>query len=709
MEKKRVQHSHARRIVMAGLAAALAVGCPLPYQYSQEGWAGNAGAADPSSPSITAGPTLTYSSSVEGGTIADTQTASTSADTTIALQTATAGSVIYYTTDGTTPDPRAAQTRRYTPGSPITLAIATPTCTNCSRSLMVKASAIGPNMKPSLVMSATVNLQYPQAAKPSFSIPGGSGYTYSADQYLELSTTTAGAKIYYTMVSGPSTQPVPGQAGTSEYGGPILVNGPSNTWTITAIAVKAQMFESTASTASYTVTYDGLADPTFNPPSTATFANPAVIQIDSGVGSTIWYTTDGTAPVVGSSSSVSSGGTVSFAGGVPGTGALTLRAIAAQTGMNPSAERTASYLFRAATPSRSVPGGTYSNDQYVALSTTTGGAAIHYSVDGTQATPSSAVYASQLLVNSGPKTIRSIAVKSGYANSVEQADTYILKVAPPNFSPAPGDYPKSVQAALSDATVSPLTFYYTTNGTPPSTGSAVYSTPLTMPNGASTQIRVFAAKAGYTNSEEASATYVIPAVPTGPVVRGAWTNSIFVSWAAVPSANSYVILRDTSPSFPSPYYLYSTITHIEDTGLSQGVSYYYKVKAVYAAGQGDPSVAASAVVLLPAEVPSLQTVTTTGFAAPPVPPTAPLPDSWTGTKQPGWLGAGLTFVVWDPNYQNWSTFAIAAYDSTGALVGYWMINGNRYITSITLDSATGTFAFVGQSATSFMHWYEMMP
>ncbi|MGD0724760.1 MAG: chitobiase/beta-hexosaminidase C-terminal domain-containing protein [Spirochaetia bacterium] len=701
------RHQHARRLLMAGLVVALAAGCPLPYQYSKEGWAGNASAVDPSSPGITAGPTLSYSASAEGGTISNTETATTSSDTTITLQTATPGSVIYYTIDGTTPDPRASQTSRYVPRTPLTLAITTPTVDDSSRSLTVKASAIGPNMKPSLVMSATVNLQYPQAAMPIFSIPGD---TYTADQSLGLSTTTEGATIYYTMMSGqgPAPRPVPGQAGTLPYSGSILVSGPSNTWTITAIAVKTQMIDSKTQTVSYTVKYDGLADPTFNPPPT-TFANPATVRIDSGSGSTIWYTTDGTAPAAGTSPSIPSGGTVPLSGGASGTGALTLRAVATQTGMNPSAEKSASYIFQAAKPTRSVPGGTYNNDQAVALSTATGGAVIHYTLDGTPATFSSPAYSAPISVSTSPRTIRSIAVKNGYADSAEQADTYILKVAPPNFSLAGGNYPGSVQVALSDATSGPVTIYYTTDGSPPTVASAIYSSALSMPNGASTQIRAFAMKTGYTDSQEVTATYVIPALPTGLVVKSAWTDSIFVSWDSVPSALSYVVLRDISSSFPAPITRYSgTSRSFIDSGLSQAVTYYYKVRAVYSSGAGDPSSSSSATALYPDQAPVVQTVTTTGFAAPPVPPTAPTPDHWIGTKQPGWIGGLYTYVVWDPDYQNSSSFAIAAYSSS-TLVGYWIIAGNRYITSITLDSATGNLTIVGQYGTTLVPWYTIMP
>ena len=225
-----------------------------------------------------------------------------------------------------------------------------------------------------------------------------------------------------------------------------------------------------------------------------------------------------------------------------------------------------------------------------------------------------------------------------------------------------------------------------------------------------TQVRAFAKKPGYVDSQEVTATYVIPALPTGLAARGAWTTTMFVSWDSVPGAASYTVLRDTSSSFPSPLYLYPATTSFTDVALAPGITYYYRVRAVYAAGNGDLSVAVSGMTLLPSQEPVVQTVNTNGLAAPTVIPAgAPSPEFWKGTVQPGWVAGAYTYVVWDPDNQNWGSFAIAAYDAGSNLVGQWVIAGNRYITSITLDGATGNFVFVGQDAkVSQVPWYTIM-
>jgi hypothetical protein len=249
-----------------GLMALTLAGCPLPFQFAPEGWPAAASAADPSTPGITAAPVVLYSqSSGAGGTLSDGQTGATDSDTTVTLATDTVGAAVYYSTDGSQPDPRSAQTRRYAPSAPISLSVANPTAGSSSADLSIKAIAIGPNMKPSIVTSAAIHLQYPRVAAPAFSPDPGTG-PFTTDLSISL-TSTAGAAIYYTLVSGagPAPNPVPGQGGTTLYSGPIAVTGPSATVTIAAIAVKDQLIDSPESTGTFTVLYPQEAPPTFSP------------------------------------------------------------------------------------------------------------------------------------------------------------------------------------------------------------------------------------------------------------------------------------------------------------------------------------------------------------------------------------------------------------------------------------------------------------
>jgi Chitobiase/beta-hexosaminidase C-terminal domain len=87
--------------------------------------------------------------------------------------------------------------------------------------------------------------------------------------------------------------------------------------------------------------------------------------------------------------------------------------------------------------------------------------------------------------------------------------------ATPAFSPAPGTFATAQSVTLSDATPG-VTIYYTTNGSAPTTSSAIYSGAI--PVGVSTVIEAVAAVPGSTNSGLARADYIITPPPSAPVV-----------------------------------------------------------------------------------------------------------------------------------------------------------------------------------------------
>lgn len=76
-----------------------------------------------------------------------------------------------------------------------------------------------------------------------------------------------------------------------------------------------------------------------------------------------------------------------------------------------------------ATPSFSPAGGSYASAQNVTISTTTEGAAIHYTLDGTEPNANSATYSAAINVSS-TTTIKAIATADGYNNSSVATATY---------------------------------------------------------------------------------------------------------------------------------------------------------------------------------------------------------------------------------------------------------------------------------------------
>lgn len=158
-------------------------------------------------------------------------------------------------------------------------------------------------------------------------------------------------------------------------------------------------------------------------------------------------------------------------------------------------------------PSFSVPAGSYGPTQSVALSSSTPGASIYYTVDGSTPTTSSTLYSSAISVSSS-ETVKAIAVKSGFVNSSVASAAYVIngQVATPTFSPVAGSYSGTQTVTISSAT-SGATFFYTVNGSTPTRSSTPYAGPISV--AASETVKVLAIKTNFVDSAIASAAYVI--------------------------------------------------------------------------------------------------------------------------------------------------------------------------------------------------------
>jgi len=168
----------------------------------------------------------------------------------------------------------------------------------------------------------------------------------------------------------------------------------------------------------------------------------------------------------------------------------------------------------AATPSFSVAPATYTSAQTVTISDATAGATIYYTTDGSVPTANSNIYTDPITVSSS-ETLEAIATASGYSTSpvATAAYTITLPTATPFFSLAAGPYTSAQTVTISDATAG-ATIYYTTDGTTPTTGSTVYSGPITVSS--SETLEAIATASGYSTSAVATAAYTIN-IPTNPV------------------------------------------------------------------------------------------------------------------------------------------------------------------------------------------------
>ena len=247
------------------------------------------------------------------------------------------------------------------------------------------------------------------------------------------------------------------------------------------------------------------ADPTFTP-TPGTYASAQNVSLSSATPSaTIYYTVDGSTPTT-SSAVYSSPIVVSAA-------TLTIRAFAAATGYQNSPIVMGTYQIQgtAATPTFTPASGTsFPTTLSVSIADATPAAAIYYTTNGSTPTTASQLYSAPFTI-SATTTVRAIATASGYTQSAVGSASYTYSptqtvTQTPTFSPAGGTFTSVQQVTISDTTPGAV-IYYTTNGTTPTTASAVYSSAITV--SASSTLEALAVAPGYTQSTVATAAYVI--------------------------------------------------------------------------------------------------------------------------------------------------------------------------------------------------------
>ncbi|MGI0088651.1 MAG: fibronectin type III domain-containing protein, partial [Nitrosotalea sp.] len=185
------------------------------------------------------------------------------------------------------------------------------------------------------------------------------------------------------------------------------------------------------------------------------------------------------------------------------------------------------------------------------------------------------------------------------------------------------------------------------SSTPVATGitSTTY-TDTGLTNGQAYYYTVSAANSVGTSSpsNEASATPVAPATapgaPTGLAATAASSSQINLSWTA-PSNNggsaitNYKIYRSTSSGTETLLATTGNVNSYTDTGLTNGVTYYYKVTAVNSVGESVPSSEASATPAAAATAPQPPTGLTVTAAS-----SSQINLSWTAPANNG--GSAIT-------------------------------------------------------------------
>jgi hypothetical protein len=194
-----------------------------------------------------------------------------------------------------------------------------------------------------------------------------------------------------------------------------------------------------------------------------------------------------------------------------------------------------------ATPTFSPAAGSYSSVQSVTISSTTSGATIYYTTDGTTPTTSSTLYSGPVSVSTN-ETLEALAVQTGSSNSAVGSAAYVINgpAANPAFSPVGGSYSAVQTVTISDATPG-ASIYYTTDGvTTPTTNSTLYSGAISV--GSTETIQAIAVAPNYTSSTIASATYTINLVTPGFTVAG---TPVTVTAGATSGNTSTITLTST--------------------------------------------------------------------------------------------------------------------------------------------------------------------
>jgi hypothetical protein len=214
-----------------------------------------------------------------------------------------------------------------------------------------------------------------------------------------------------------------------------------------------------------------------------------------------------------------------------------------------------------AIPTFSPAAGTYTSAQSVTISDTTPGAVIYCTTDGTTPTTNSTICSGPISVTTS-ETIEAIAIATGYSNTPVVSASYVISLpqaAIPTFSPTAGTYTSAQTVTIADSTPGAV-IYYTTNGTPPTTSSAQYTSAIAV-NSTET-IEAIAVAPGYSNSAVVSALYTIsippPAAttPTFTPAAGTYTSVQGVTISdTTPGATIYYTTDGSTPTSSSTKYM----------------------------------------------------------------------------------------------------------------------------------------------------------
>ena len=451
-------------------------------------------------------------------------------DLAVTITAATAGSTIHYTTDGTEPS-----TESPVYDTPIEVA-------GDGAEMTIRAVAVADGFLESEVSEGRYRVAYEQAATPTFDPEPG---TFTTVQSVSITSSNEEAVIFYTT---DGTDP---DESSTEYSEAIDISGYGTSLTIKAKAYADGMAASEIVDGTFVIA-DQAAQPTANPAG-GTFSEDTEVELSSSTpDAQIHYTLDGSTPT---SSSTQYSGPISVSG--DGT-VFTIKAISVAEGFADSAVTEEVYTIdygTASTPQFSPAGDTYESDQSVTITTSTSGATIYYTTDGSTPTTDSTEYTAPVVVaGSGTSvTIKAVAAAPGFDDSTAADSTYTIDypdAAAPSFSPAAGSYTTDQSVTISTTTPD-ATIHFTTDGTTPTNASPEFTSTIdVVGDGSSVTIKALAVADGHDDSAVAEATIEIDfasaATPQFSPAGGTYTSDQSVTITTATSGATIYYTTDGS-------------------------------------------------------------------------------------------------------------------------------------------------------------------
>lgn len=290
---------------------------------------------------------------------------------------------------------------------------------------------------------------------------------------------------------------------SSVYSHPLLMTDSS---VVKARAFVADQTPSAVVTGTYVVRWPVTTPrPSFNPPP-GNYANPITVSLScAGRHSAIYYTTDGTTPTLLSSR---------YTNPIPIAHTTTIRARAYSLIALPSGVVASTYTIIPATPTVTPPAGTYHQPQTITMSYPIAGAAIAYTLDGSEPSASSTPYAGPItLARSAQLKVK--AFPAGSSPSQTLTLDYQFQAGTPVLAPNGGVFPDRIVVTALSASPDVIIRYALNGALPNPSSPELPSAPVGLPLTTSTTVKAVAYRDGWTPSAVSEASYAFQvATPT---------------------------------------------------------------------------------------------------------------------------------------------------------------------------------------------------